>query len=189
MKSAVDCPKPLTGIIVIDAVNGPLASMTRYLAELGAEVFRVPPRDCADEIADLAANLGKRFFDLDLAGDHITAAHVIVADYKSQIDLPYARAERPALVTMTVSDFGTDTACSLWSATDPVLHALSGELSRSGIRGRPPLLPPGDLAYQCAASQGAFALASALYRALRRASARVRPPRNNAMLQPLVKSA
>ena len=173
MKSAVDCPKPLTGIIVIDAVNGPLASMTRYLAELGAEVFRVPPRDCADEIADLAANLGKRFFDLDLAGDHITAAHVIVADYKSQIDLPYARAERPALVTMTVSDFGTDTAFCQWSASDPVLHALSGELSRSGIRGtrfnrqRGQALPLHDVRYDIVAATALAGCSAQIDRKLR----------------------
>ena len=56
---------------------------------------------------------------------------------------------------MAVSDFGAEGPLAGWRATGPVLHALSAMLSRSGIRGREPLLPPGDLAYQCAAPQAA----------------------------------
>jgi crotonobetainyl-CoA:carnitine CoA-transferase CaiB-like acyl-CoA transferase len=45
-----------------------------------------------------------------------------------------------------VSPFGAETALSAWQATSPVHHALSGDLSRSGIPGRAPLPPPGDCA-------------------------------------------
>ncbi|QXQ05872.1 CoA transferase [Sphingosinicellaceae bacterium] len=166
---AVD--RPLAGIRVVDGVRGPLAAITRYLAELGATVDRVVPADPADPFADIAANIGKRSFgaaiDSPAAQPLIAAAHAIVVEAGQCIDLAALRRERPALVTMTVSDFGTGNPISGWQATDPVLHALSGELSRSGIRGQPPLLPPGELAYQCAASQAAFALVAALYNALR----------------------
>lgn len=68
---------------------------------------------------------------------------------------------------MTASGFGTDTSFAGWQVTDPVLHALSGELARSGIRGRAPLLPPGRLAMECASTQAAYVLVTALYWALR----------------------
>jgi len=167
MTEEVQGQRPLAGLLVIDAVSGPLAALTRYLAELGADVVRVVPHGTADEFADCAANHGKRRSDEASIGAHLAAAHAVVTDSSSDLDLTAARIARPSLVTMAVSDFGADTEFSGWAATDPVLHALSGELSRSGIRGREPLLPPGELAYQCAATQAAFALVTALYRALR----------------------
>ena len=162
---AATTDRPLAGIGVIDAVRGPLAPITRYLAELGATVTRVV-NQVAGDVDDLAANVGKAWLTIPQALDAISAAHVIVADTDAAIDLAGLRHVRPSLVTMAVSDFGTDTSLTAWQATDPVLHALTGELSRSGIRGREPLLPPGTLAYQCAATQGAFVLASALFQAL-----------------------
>lgn len=160
---------PLTGLRIIDAVAGPLAPITRILAELGATVLRIAPDDgdifegraanagkvmAADQAADLAADRGEAVF---------AGADAIVENIG--LDLAALRATRPALVTMTVSDFGSDTSLSGWAATGPVLHALSGELSRSGIAGQPPLLPPGDLAYQCAAVQAAWALLAACFQA------------------------
>ncbi|WP_375383093.1 CoA transferase [uncultured Sphingomonas sp.] len=166
MDDPVAIDRPLAGLRIVDAVAGPMASLTRYLAELGAKVDRiVAPSD--DAIVDVAANAGKRMV---VAADRkaaLDAAHAIVADRDHGIDLAGLRSTRPDLVTMTVSDFGSDTSFADWQATDPILHALSGELSRSGLRGRAPLLPPGRLAYQCAAVQGAFALTTALYHAFR----------------------
>lgn len=156
--------RPLRGIKVADLVRGPLAPITRYLAELGAEVTRlVEPSE--ESLEDLAANIGKH--SSSAANAVLAVAHVIVADAGQSIDLAALRADRPSLVTMTVSDFGTRGACATWQGGDLVLHALSAELSRSGIRGRPPLPPPGDLAYQCAAAQAAYALTVSLYHALR----------------------
>jgi crotonobetainyl-CoA:carnitine CoA-transferase CaiB-like acyl-CoA transferase len=161
--------RPLAGLVIIDAVAGPLAPLTRFLAELGASVVRVVGSgDC--EIAALAAHNGKRLAPVgtpigEAGAESFAEANAIVAD-SDAIDLSGLRAARPSLVTMRVSDFGTDTSLSGWQASDPVLHALSGELSRSGIAGRAPLLPPGALAWQTAASQGAFVLVTALYRAL-----------------------
>jgi crotonobetainyl-CoA:carnitine CoA-transferase CaiB-like acyl-CoA transferase len=163
---------PLSGIRVVDIVRGPLAATTRYFAELGAQVDRlVDTRGSGDIMADFAANVGKRIHALPIDGAEaqamIAAAHIVVADRDQPVDLAALFRQRSDLVAMTVSDFGINSALADWKGSGPVLHALSGELARSGIRGREPLLPPGDLAYQCAASQAAFALVTALYRALR----------------------
>ena len=157
--------------MIVDAVSGRLAPLTRYLAELGADVVRLR---CDDSLGtaldDLAANNGKRVIPVGLedaaSEDVMDEAHAIVVDAGHASYLAELRNSRPALVTMCVSDFGTDTSLTDWHATDPVLHALSGELARSGVRGLPPLLPPGELAYECAAVQGAFVLVSAIYHAL-----------------------
>ncbi|WP_425229993.1 CoA transferase [Sphingomonas sp.] len=169
MSSLARIDRPLAGIRIVDAVMGPLAPLTRYLAELGARVDRIVPVG-DDPIADLAANNGKRRYttiDGQLRAALLDRAHAVVFDDGAPADVAELRARGPELVTMRVSDFGTGTEHDDWQATDAVLHALSGELSRSGIRGREPLLPPGQLAYQCAAAQGAFVLVTAIYRALR----------------------
>lgn len=171
MDQHMELDLPLAGIRIAEAVEGPLSTITRYLAELGASVFRADLAGETGAIAQLVQNRGK----LPVGNDARDLAsvvqalepHVLVTGPDTAIDLAGLRSARPALVTMVVSDFGTDTSLSGWAATDAVLHALSGELSRSGIRGRAPLLPPGALAYECAAAQGAFVLASALYHAVR----------------------
>lgn len=157
---------PLASIRVVDAVRGPLAPITRHLAELGATVDRIVEASPGEDAFDmLAANSGKRLHASSEAADLLAAADLVVENVG--LDTAELRAARPALVTMTVSDFGTGNAFSDWQASDAVLHALSGELSRSGIRGMAPLLPPHGIAYHCAATQAAYVAATSLYRALR----------------------
>jgi len=158
--------RPLSGIQVVDLVRGPLAVITRYLAELGASVARLDDETAADPLDDLVANVGKARVAA-VPDSLLERADVIVFDAARTLDLEAARSRRPALVTMAVSDFGTDTSLAGWKGSDLVLHALSAELSRSGVAGRAPLPPPGQLAYQCAASQAAYALTVSLYHALR----------------------
>lgn len=160
----VQTDRPLHGIKVADLVRGPLAPITRYLAELGAEVSRLV-EPTGDRLEDLAANIGKVLAPGE-AEAVLKAADLIVADAGQSVDLAALRARQPSLVTMTVSDFGRRGVGASWQGSDLVLHALSAELSRSGVRGRPPLPPPGDLAYQCAAAQAAYALTVSLYHAL-----------------------
>lgn len=172
MPDSIEVDRPLTGLRIIDAVTGPLAPITRYLAELGATVVRIE-KDATDgdPFVDLAANHGKVRLEIGLddprARPELIAAHAIVCSRGEHPDLAELRRTNPALVSMEVSDFGSDTQYATWQATDPVLHALSGELARSGIRGREPLLPPGRLAMECAAAQAAFVLVSGLYGAIR----------------------
>ena len=171
MREEVD--PPLAGIMVVDAVTGSLAPITSYLAHLGAHVDRLHAVDATDA-DDFAANAGKawRSVALDTAKGRALAdgAHIVVADASYDGLLETLRGCNPGLVTMTVSDFGLTGSLSDWRGSGAVLHALSGELSRSGIRGRAPLLPPGDLAYQCASVQAAFALCGGLFRSLRSGS-------------------
>ena len=168
MSGGID--RPLAGIRIVDLVTGPLAPATRYLAELGATVDRlVPVAPGADPLADRAANIGKHLHGFDHAAPEaatlLQAADLIVEDVG--LDAATCRAANPAQVIVSVSAFGQGNSFSHWQASDAVLHALSGELSRSGIRGRAPLLPPGRLAWECAAVQAAFVAIQSLYHALR----------------------
>ncbi len=157
--------RPLTGLRVVDLVDGPLAPITRYLAELGARVDRYVA--ATGDAADVAANAGKTLHVEPVDTATLDAAHIIVAPPAAGLDYDALAATNPALVLMEVSAFGTGNSFSDWQASDAVLHALSGSLSRSGIRGRPPLLPPGELAWQCAAAQCAYVVLAACFKALR----------------------
>jgi len=169
MTIAVD--PPLAGIRVVDAVTGPLAPITRYMADLGARVDRLTGSVACDSAQDIADNAGKNILHIDLdspdAAALIADAHIIVGDASHKAILQSVRDDRPEVVTMSASDFGIGNSLSQWQGSGAILHALSGELSRSGIRGREPLMPPENLAYQCAAVQASYVLLAALYRALR----------------------
>ncbi|WP_062769391.1 CaiB/BaiF CoA-transferase family protein [Sphingopyxis terrae] len=156
--------RPLAGLRVVDLVEGPLAPITRYLAELGARVDRHVP--ATGDAADIAANAGKTFRAGPVDRDALAGADIIVAP-PAAFDYDALAVANPALVLMEVSPFGTGNSFSDWRASDAVLHALSGSLSRSGIRGRAPLLPPGELAWQCAAAQGAYVVLASCFKALR----------------------
>lgn len=172
--------RPLAGMLVVDLVAGPLAAIGRTLAELGADVVRVePPQGLSDRAADplsrqglafAANNLGKRSLVVDLRDaasaarlDALLArADILIDDAGPEaslkLDISAIRARHQALVTMSVSDFGTGHDHAHWRATDPVLHALSSELARSGLDGRAPLPPPGDIAWGTSSSQAIFTL-------------------------------
>ena len=164
---------PLYGIRVVDAVAGPLAAVARQLQRLGAHVDRIPPpaNECTPTyFEDLAANFGKSIHNVPLDSAEAAAlldqADVLIAD-AGLIDVASLVASHPKLVAMEVSDLGRGGPLSSWIATDAVLHALSGELSRSGIRGQGPLLPPHGIGFQCAAAQALYAVLASLYAAER----------------------
>lgn len=157
--------RPLSGLRVIDLIDGPLAPLTRYLAELGAQVDRYVA--ATGTTSDVLANAGKRLCSGPPDDAALAAAHIIVSPPSAGLDYDALAAANPALVLMHVSDFGTGNSFSDWRASDAVLHALSGSLSRSGLRGRAPLLPPGELAWQCAAVQGAYVVLASWYKAMR----------------------
>ncbi|MEI6640925.1 MAG: CoA transferase [Novosphingobium sp.] len=179
-QEAVD--RPLSGLVVIDLVASPLAGIGRILRELGAEVIRLevegrgacPAHDPRGELSYWTANLGKRIERADRAAllDHLARADLVLEDLSADpapqfsLDWDALRAANPALVHMTATGFGLGNAFSHWQWTDGVLHALTTELSRSGIKGRSPLLPPGEIALQCAVAQGAFVAMAALTQAL-----------------------
>ncbi|WP_421849667.1 CoA transferase [Novosphingobium sp.] len=179
-QEAID--RPLSGLRVVDLVASPLAGIARTLRELGAEVIRLevagrgacPVDDPRAELAYWTANLGKRIESADAASlpEWLAGADLVLedlsADPAAPVSLAWAaiHAANPALVRMTATGFGLGTAWSHWQWTDGVLHALTTELSRSGIKGRAPLLPPGEIALQCAVAQGVFVAMAALTQAL-----------------------
>ncbi|GEO01225.1 CoA transferase [Novosphingobium sediminis] len=174
-QEAID--RPLSGIVVIDLVASPLAGIARTLRELGAEVIRLEPAgrgacpvgDPRAELAYWTANLGKRIETIAATElpARLTGADLVIEDLpEGSLDWDALRAANPALVHMTATGFGRGNAYAHWQWTDGVLHALTTELSRSGIKGRAPLLPPGEIALQCAIAQGTYVAMAALTQAL-----------------------
>ncbi len=178
-QEAID--RPLSGLVVIDLVASPLAGIARILRELGAEVIRLevsgrgtcPQDNPRAELAYWTANAGKRIEAVDERAltEWLASADLVIedlsADPAAPVSLDWAaiRAANPALVHMTATGFGLGNAHTHWQWSDGVLHALTTELSRSGIKGRAPLLPPGEIALQCAVAQGAFVALAALTQA------------------------
>lgn len=181
-----DLDLPLAGVRVLDLAHGPLAATARLLGELGAEVIRVEPEggDPARRAGPMLAgtslgwaahNLGKRAVALSPADPRFAAlvaeADILIetmtpgSDAHFALDPARLSARYPSLVLMSVSNFGQDGPWAGWQATDAVLHALTGGLSRSGLPGRAPLLPPGELVLETAAAQAAYvALAAFIHR-------------------------
>lgn len=169
--------RPLAGLNVVDMVTGPLAPATRYLAELGACVTHIALEGYDPQTREglklFAAHVGKQILRLEPARPEaalelIGKADAVVVDPRSGVGTlslfqpDVLRNRFPDALILTGSDFGLGNSCSHWNASDPVLHALTGELSRSGIRGMAPLLPPGELATECAAAQFAWVILVAL---------------------------
>jgi crotonobetainyl-CoA:carnitine CoA-transferase CaiB-like acyl-CoA transferase len=171
---------PLSGVQVIDLSSGPMAAVGRLLADLGAHVTRVRLRGVTSDeavgpviagvpVGTAVERHGISELELDPAavgGQQRWAALLADADIliettgpgsaaEAALDAGRLRARYPELVVVSVSDFGRGNDHSGWQATTPVLHALTSELSRSGIPGRDPLIPPGELPYQVAAAQAA----------------------------------
>ena len=169
--------KPLAGVRVLELGLGEMAAVGAVLADLGAEVIRVePPGGDQDRreapllgdvsLAFVAANRGKLSVELDLDDladrrrfdDLVASADILTARQDrglSRSELETLAQRQPALVTLAISDFSPGDYES-WRLTDPVIHALTGELSLSGLPGRPPSLPPARLAYSCAAAHAVY---------------------------------
>jgi crotonobetainyl-CoA:carnitine CoA-transferase CaiB-like acyl-CoA transferase len=182
----------LAALRVLDLSSGEADSVTRILADLGADVLKVeapdgsPARREKPTVSGVSIpfalhNANKRATLLDpdddadrrrlieLAGD----ADIVVdsgapgslAAYGTSCAELADRFEH--LVTLSVSDFGQAGARSSWQATDAVLYALSGALSRSGPAVGPPVLPPDGIASATAAVQATWAVLVAYYHRLR----------------------
>ncbi|GIF26711.1 crotonobetainyl-CoA:carnitine CoA-transferase CaiB-like acyl-CoA transferase [Actinoplanes tereljensis] len=173
----MDVRLPLTGVRVVDRTDG-LGEMTsRLLADLGADVIRVEPPEGAasrrqEPVVDGVSlyyathNANKRAV---VAGPDdfrrlVDTADILVTHAAG--DLDELRDRRPELVVVAVTDFGLTGPYRDWQATEWTHLALSGALCRSGLPGREPLLPPGSLAYESAATQAAWAALVAYYNRL-----------------------
>jgi crotonobetainyl-CoA:carnitine CoA-transferase CaiB-like acyl-CoA transferase len=169
--------RPLVGVRVLDLMVGPMAAIARHFAELGADVVRIEPAGGADDrrggqsidgtSLDFAvANLGKRVATPDRLASLAADADILIAP-RGAVDVAAITERNPAIVILSVSDFGATMPYADWTGSGPVFHALSGELSRSGIPGRQPLLPPGDLGIVCAVVQAVYVALLAYWQALK----------------------
>ncbi|WP_051194138.1 CaiB/BaiF CoA transferase family protein [Nocardia jiangxiensis] len=184
-------PLPLSEVRVIELTDGSGETAARLLADMGADVVRVEPATGAlsrtqqplfgeMSIYFETHNLNKRGVALDLthpSGQNhfqrlVQSAHILIEGLGTAgleergIHLGSLRHRFPGLVTVSISDFGRSGPYRTWVGTDAVHYALSSLLSRSGLPGRPPLLPPGAMATESAALTAAWAAILAYYNRL-----------------------
>lgn len=182
----------LASLRVLDLSDGEADAVTRLLADLGADVLKIePPEGSAARhalptldgvsIPFALHNANKRsavlnstnaldrklFFELAGEADIVVDSGIpgqAEAWGTSCADL----ADRFGhLVTMSVTDFGRTGPHASWTATDPVLYAMSTALSRSGPTTGTPVLPPDGIASATAAVQAAWAVLVAYFNRLR----------------------
>jgi len=182
----------LASLRVLDLSGDDGDSVTRLLADLGADVLKVEPPGGSPSrtksptlrgrsLCFALHNANKRCTVLDPgeSGDRerlielAGAADIVVdsgipgqaAAYGTSCE---ALADRfPQVVALSFTDFGRTGPRSSWRATDPVLYALSGALSRSGPTDGTPVSPPDGIASATAAVQAAWAVLVAYYNRLR----------------------
>lgn len=171
---------PLTGVEILDLTTGPMTGVGRLFADLGAHVTVVRLPGIGDEttvgpfvdevpIQTAIDRHGLDVVDIDLSSEAdrqrfselLSDTDILIENSRpgsaaeAALSVRAIRAQHPALVVLSISDFGRDNDYRLWQGTTPVFHALTSELSRSGIPGREPLVPPAELPYQVAAAQAA----------------------------------
>ncbi|EUA10084.1 coA-transferase III family protein [Mycobacterium kansasii 732] len=182
----------LDAVRVLDLSGGSADTVTRLLADLGADVLKVeapggspgrgvPPTLAGTSIPFAVHNANKRSAVLNPRDEHDRRRFrhlAATADIVVDSGLPGAASaygttcaeladRHPHLVVLSFSEFGTSGPRSWWRATDPVLYAMSGSLSRSGPTTGTPVLPPDYIASATAAVQAAWALLVAYYDRLR----------------------
>jgi crotonobetainyl-CoA:carnitine CoA-transferase CaiB-like acyl-CoA transferase len=188
----VDDEPLLASVRVLDLCVGDADIITRLFADLGADVLKIEPlggspsRAALPELAGVSLpfalhNANKRSAVLDPGdeGDRrrfgeLAGSADIVVDSGTPgnvagFGLSGAElADRyEHLVVLSSSDFGSTGPRSGWQATDPVLYAMSGALSRSGPTTGTPVLPPDGIASATAAVQAVWAALVAYYNRLR----------------------
>ena len=182
----------LASVRVLDLCDETGDGVTRLLADLGADVIKIEPpggsrarriRPTLDGVSVPFAlhNANKRGTVLDPTDDadrtlffELAAGADIVVDsgtpgFAATFGTSCAAlADRfPELVTMSVTDFGTQGPHASWRATDAVLYAMSSALSRSGPTAGTPVLPPDGIASATAAVQAVWAVLVAYFNRLR----------------------
>jgi crotonobetainyl-CoA:carnitine CoA-transferase CaiB-like acyl-CoA transferase len=172
---------PLAGTRVVDSSDERGELCGRLLADLGADVVRVEPPGGAPSrrlppfapdgtsLRFAVRNTNKRSVTLDLGTDKgrsgldrlLSTADVWIES--GTTGAAEAAQRHPRLVVTSVTDFGLTGPYRDYVGTDDVLVGMGGLLFRSGTPDRPPLLPPGSLAYDAASVTAAFATLAGLW--------------------------
>ena len=179
---------PLARLRVVEMNDDRSGVCARILADLGADVVRVRVDAGVSAHRDLHTQRGrsgvfddanKRCVEVTLDAEGVDEVRAVVerADIMIESFAPGWLDDRglgrdvlwstnPRLVITSITDFGQSGPYRDWVATDWVHMALNSILSRSGLPGEPPLMPPGSLAEQVAQLQGAWATLVAYWQTL-----------------------
>jgi crotonobetainyl-CoA:carnitine CoA-transferase CaiB-like acyl-CoA transferase len=143
--------KPLAGVRVVDlshVIAGPLASF--YLAQLGAEVFKVEKPEGGEIMRSqpgfTALNAGKRSLSVDIHDSSAAqavrelakTADVFIENYRSGVvkryglDYTSIREVKPDIVYCSISGYGQKGDWASRGAYDHVIQALTGMMMMSG---------------------------------------------------------
>jgi crotonobetainyl-CoA:carnitine CoA-transferase CaiB-like acyl-CoA transferase len=161
----LDSDRPLRGLRVVDTTDATSWSAARHLADLGADVIRV---DVAGQKVDAlyaTRNANKR--SVVLGRDDLLAllsyADVWFETGGTSLDPAEVRRACPDLVIVSISPFGSRGPYAGYAATHAVVYALCGQLASCRLPGRPPLLPPGRLAFEVSAAMAAYSALVAVW--------------------------
>ncbi len=182
----------LDAVRVLDLSGGVTDTVTRLLADLGADVLKVEPPGGSPDRDDRPALAGasipfavhnankrsvvlnsadgndrRRFFDLVEGADIVVDSGTGGRSAAFGMSCAELADRYPHLVAVSITDFGATGPRSSWCATDPVLFAMSGSLSRSGPTNGTPVLPPDGIASATADVQAAWSALVAYYNRLR----------------------
>ncbi len=182
---------PLSGLRVLDMSTDKVEMCGRLLADLGADVVRVEPPEGAPSrrLPPLSGgrslyfevrNFNKRgaVIDPTSAGgrerllDLLARADVWIETTRPGwlaglgLDPAEVASRFRHLIVASVTDFGQTGPYRDFEATDDVVTAMAGEIFRSGVIDRPPLLVPGSFSYDVSGVMAAFAVLSAHWQRL-----------------------
>lgn len=176
---------PLRGLRVVELSRGRGETCGRVLADLGADVVRVRPSNPIvhysnqlDSLREVVHNANKRVVDLSfddeiqvaLFRSLVEGADILIASLEPRELETFGIVPEemlrinPRIVVTSITNFGLTGPYRDWLATDPVFMALNSELSRSGLPGQPPLIPPGSLAEETASVQAAWSTLVAVWK-------------------------
>jgi benzylsuccinate CoA-transferase BbsE subunit len=185
-------PGALAGLRVLDLTDHRGALCARLLADMGADVIKVEPREgeSGRRIGPFVDdqphrdrslffwfyNLNKRSMTLDLSyprGNEILrelarSADVIIESFvpgtMEKLGVGWAELHRlnPALILCSIAPFGQTGPYRDFEADDTVLTALGGMVYVNGFPGHKPVRPLGLQAYHSASYYGAIGIMAAL---------------------------
>lgn len=186
--------RALEGMRVVDLADEKGELCGRLLADLGAEVIRVEPPGGAlsRRLSPFAPdgetslyfgfrNAGKRGAVIDLETDAGRARlHALLDEADVMIEsgqpgslarlglAPASLVERhPRLIVTSITDFGQTGPYAEYEGTELVAFAMGGMMYRAGRIEKPPLVAPGNLAYDAVGVHAAFATLLATWKRMK----------------------
>jgi crotonobetainyl-CoA:carnitine CoA-transferase CaiB-like acyl-CoA transferase len=145
---------PLDGVRVVDAVEEKGELCGRLLADLGAEVVRI------GTVTDQFRNFNKVGAPPSQLDELLAGADIFLT---SSPPAASVMQDHPHLIVTAITDFGLTGPYRDYVATNAVMVAMGGMLFRSGTPDKPPLFPPGTLAYDVAGVSAAMATLTAVW--------------------------